>query len=70
LKEISVSLGTKLPSTVPILLLSTINGNLVGREELRSSRCTILLGEQGQQAVADLELFDHGAEAGKGEIRQ
>ena len=42
----------------------------MGREELRSSRRAILLGKQGQQAVADLELFDHGAEAGKGEIRQ
>ena len=46
--------------------LSTIDGNLVGREELRRSRRAGLLGEQGKQAVADLELFNHGAEAGIG----
>ena len=40
------------------------------REELRSRRRAVFLGEESQQAVADLELFNHGAEAGMGEIRQ
>ena len=43
--------------------LSTIDRNLVGREELRRSRHAGLLGEKGEQAVADLELLDHGTEA-------
>jgi hypothetical protein len=42
----------------------------VGREELRRSRRAGLLGEQGKQAVADLELFNHGAEAGIGDSCQ
>lgn len=42
----------------------------MGREELRSGRRAIFLGEESQQAVANFELFDHGSEAGMGEACQ
>jgi hypothetical protein len=69
LREMSVSSEPICRSTA-MLLISTINGDLVRREELRSGRRAVLLGEQSQQAVADFELFNHGAEAGMGKTCQ
>lgn len=43
--------------------VSSVHRHLVRREELRPGRHAVLLGEESEQAVADLELFNHSTEA-------
>lgn len=49
-------------STMLSRLLSSVDRHLVRCKQFALDRCTVLLGEQGQQRVADFEFFDDGAE--------